>query len=381
MAQARVAPALPHLEVLLVAAHDFDLQVVLKLAEEAAVVQQQRPVGIVRLEQDLLHHDVAPLELLHHDAARGLAHVVGGIHAGVGGRDDGEQVVPVPHVLSRVPHLQPHGGVLLQRLEHHGRGPVPLGVHLEKAREQHAGAGLGVQLAHARDEDGPVDAAQEAADVGVDAAALRPQLDGAQRGAKVRDLLRRHQPQDHVRHARAVQAAHAAVVAVAQRADVADVQLVAHHGHVELGVQQVDLHARVLHLDDGHVGVAHRMQVRHRGVLPQHLLQAVRLGPEKVGLASPVARPHAQRVDVAAWPVHPQAVRAKGEDARVGGRLVPKAVVGRHAPDPILHQPVELAQHLLPQQALRIRLIQPLLFQVAQQARRLLQVHRRGRRR
>ncbi len=63
----------------------------------------------------------------------------------------------------------------------HRSGPQRLCV-LEEVQQQLAGAVVGVQLADARNQDGPVDTSQVAADVGVDAAALRPQLDGAQGG-------------------------------------------------------------------------------------------------------------------------------------------------------------------------------------------------------
>lgn len=43
-----------------------------------------------------------------------------------------------------------------------------------------------VELADVGHQNGPVDAAQVAGDVGVDAAPLRPQLQAAQRGAEVR---------------------------------------------------------------------------------------------------------------------------------------------------------------------------------------------------
>jgi hypothetical protein len=47
---------------------------------------------------------------------------------------------------------------------------------------------VGVQLAHTRGEDGPVDATQEAHDVGVDPARLGPQLERAQHSAEVLDV-------------------------------------------------------------------------------------------------------------------------------------------------------------------------------------------------
>jgi hypothetical protein len=51
-----------------------------------------------------------------------------------------------------------------------------LAEHLEEARHQHAGHRVGVELAHARHQDCPGHAAEEAGHVGVNALRLGPQL-------------------------------------------------------------------------------------------------------------------------------------------------------------------------------------------------------------
>lgn len=134
---------------------------------------------------------LTPPELLCHDRQRALRHVVGGVHAGVGGRDDGHQVRAVPRVLARVPaacsrvrlgfvglgrrwrpdvqtrvwrctvqcgagcsgagrrnapHGHGQGGVPLDGAQHDGGGPRPLPVHLHAWSMRAVAAGWRWQL-------------------------------------------------------------------------------------------------------------------------------------------------------------------------------------------------------------------------------------------
>ena len=92
----------------------------------------------------------------------------------------------------------------------------------EEAGDNDAGHGLRVQLADVGDQDGPVHAAQEPRDIGVDAASLRPELDAAQRGPEVLHIL--DLAQDGVGDAATIEGAHAVVVDIAQRRVSADVE-------------------------------------------------------------------------------------------------------------------------------------------------------------
>lgn len=83
---------------------------------------------------------------------------------------------PVTRVLARVPNDQVKGGVLLHLRQLDGRGPLPHRIHRKEAGDDDGGTGVRVEEADAGDEDGPVDTTEEAHDVGVDAAALGPEL-------------------------------------------------------------------------------------------------------------------------------------------------------------------------------------------------------------
>lgn len=73
--------------------------------------------------------------------------------------------------------------------------------------------------------------------------------------------LQAHLCQDGVSHAAAVEGAYALLVHIAQHAGAVDVQVGVHDGQRQARVQQVNGDPRQLHLDHGHVGHLHRVQL------------------------------------------------------------------------------------------------------------------------
>mmetsp|Transcript_28340 Transcript_28340/g.67420 ORF Transcript_28340/g.67420 Transcript_28340/m.67420 type:complete len:334 (-) Transcript_28340:356-1357(-) len=328
------------------------------------MLKDQPPVRVVLLQQDLLHLYVCLRELFYHDRLCRLADVVRRIHARVGGGDYGEEVLTVPDVLPRVPDHEPERRVLLERFEHHGRWPHPLRVHLEEPGQEDAGAGVGVQLADAGDKDGPVDAPKEAEHVGVDPPPLRPQLHGPQGGPEIEYLLLRDELEDDVRDAAAVEAPNAHVVAVPECADMADIKVVRNDRGIEAGIEEIDLNARELHLDDWHIRIIDRRELRHRRVLPEHLLQAMCLVTKEIVLASRVPWPDTKGINVGSWPVDSKPIGAKREDPRIAYCLLTKPIPVCHPLDPLLHKPVQRAKYFFPAETFLLTLVKSLLPEI-----------------
>uniref|UniRef100_A0A8R7TJD6 Uncharacterized protein n=1 Tax=Triticum urartu TaxID=4572 RepID=A0A8R7TJD6_TRIUA len=258
--QPRLHPPLPLPEILLPAGHlHVHLQVALVRLEEVERPEQRVPPAG---HGHLLANLVRRLELRCHGSQGGAGDVVARVHARVCRRDDGHEVAPVPGVPPRVPHGEPKRHlaavvVVLDLPQHHRVGPLPLREDPEEARHEHAGRGVGVELAHARHEDGPPHAADEAHGVGVDAPRLGPVLHAAQRraeGAGVRD-----QPQDLVGDADAVEAADSGHVQAAEHGAAAQVQVHGHRREADAGVEEVHLHAAEPHLDDRHVRAGNQL--------------------------------------------------------------------------------------------------------------------------
>lgn len=107
------------------------------------------------------HPSLASMQLTEHELARAAQRAsvvspcsrvcdgVGGVHGGVGWRDDGHQVPRVPHAAAAVPHLEAQV-LLLNGLQQHRRRPAPRAEDLQGTARQAAAQRVGMTLhAHA----------------------------------------------------------------------------------------------------------------------------------------------------------------------------------------------------------------------------------------
>mmetsp|Transcript_23993 Transcript_23993/g.60686 ORF Transcript_23993/g.60686 Transcript_23993/m.60686 type:complete len:494 (-) Transcript_23993:48-1529(-) len=354
----------------------LDHHEVLVVREEVRGREQLLPVAfaLLNLDGDVLR----ALELGQENRQVGNRHVERRVHARVARREHGHQVVLLARVLLRIPHLESEvERALCDCAEQHrycgacAAAHLPVRVHAEEARQQRRGAGVRVELAHARGEQRPRHAAEEAQCVRVDAPLLRPQLDAAQRGAEVGHI--RHKLQDGGGDARAVERAHGGLVDVLE-VPLVDVQVLGDGVHGQPREEEVDRYAVHLQLDDRHVRTGHGVKLAHVGLLAKDLYHH----REEVA-AVDGARHDEQRVDVRAARVHTQAVRAESEDLRAGAhRLRLVLVLGeQRAPDELARKHVELAQHLHPPLHLRLGVVEVVPAQQLFERERQLQLARR----
>mmetsp|Transcript_13543 Transcript_13543/g.36386 ORF Transcript_13543/g.36386 Transcript_13543/m.36386 type:complete len:289 (-) Transcript_13543:667-1533(-) len=201
--QTRLCQARPRLEARSRARNNVDLQKVFVAREEFVLLKQPHPgshssgarclrgrclvprsgcllAGCVDFGSDAL----ATADLFFDHAQSRVRHIVRRIHRRVGRRDDRHEVFAVGEVEIWVPDLETIRRDMRDGRENHRVGPLPLVVHEEKLGEQSCRRGSRVQLADARGENCPRDAAEVAHDIGVHSAALGPLLDGAERGAE-----------------------------------------------------------------------------------------------------------------------------------------------------------------------------------------------------
>mmetsp|Transcript_12975 Transcript_12975/g.44897 ORF Transcript_12975/g.44897 Transcript_12975/m.44897 type:complete len:233 (+) Transcript_12975:433-1131(+) len=151
--------------------------------------------------------------------------VVRRVHGRMRGSHDGREVRAVARVDDWVP-----GGVRQRRLvarrrgsaQHHRVGPLPRVKHAEEAANDRRARGARVALADEGDEDGAVDAAEHAENVGVEALFSRPLLYGAERDAE-RDRVG-DESEQHLGHPRAVQRPDGRLVEAREQRVVEDVE-------------------------------------------------------------------------------------------------------------------------------------------------------------
>ncbi len=151
------------------------------------------------------------------------------------------------------------------------------------------------------------DTAQKAENVAVDPVPLGPQLNRPEREPKILHI--RHLPQYLIRDAATVQTAHTLRIQVLQQQGIAQVLRLCHLFEREPRKGQIDVDPVEAELDDRHEGVRDGAQVGH---LVTHAQMLDKAG--EVVVAENVTRRHAEGVNVGAFVVDAEAVRAEGVD-------------------------------------------------------------------
>jgi hypothetical protein len=247
------------------------------------------------------------------------------------------------HTHCRIPHAESKLGQLML-LQHDGPWPLPFVHEVEELGQDGRSAGHGVELAYARNHDSPCDTAGVAKNRAVYRAPVCPELDSAQRISEVAALwYRREQLLDHPS---AVHATNGRLFQMAQHRLVDRLQLLGHRRHGgHRRKEQIQAHAAVLHLDDGHVGILDRHELADVfcvGQLPEdrredleEVLDKDMLGHDDEG------------VDVGRWAVNTKGVAAEEEDltARNVQRRLRNALELAGAADKLLDDFLHVSQH------------------------------------
>ena len=148
-----------------------DLQVVLVPVEEVVLLEKFLPGSLAK--KNAVDNLAPPLKLLCHDHLSRLCDVVSRAHRWVCRCDDRHAMKSVSRVESRIPYANRQGPVL-DRLEQHRLGPLPLQQDEKEAAHNRTRHFIWIQLADARDEHGPCNTAEESEHVGINSASTGP---------------------------------------------------------------------------------------------------------------------------------------------------------------------------------------------------------------